>query len=68
MLEGLKWLIKLKRRKGLSLSDKLPEIILNISKKRSKVIGVVPAPTGQILEIILIDKFQAIYIVGKDAI
>jgi len=44
----------------------MAEVILDVSKKRSKVVWVIPAPTGQILEVVFIDKLESIDIIGED--
>ena len=66
MLERLERGSKLEIHQILTVGDDESEVVLNVREKRGEIVGIVPTPAGQILEIVLIDEFQTIYIIGQD--
>ena len=50
----------------MSLGDQISDIVLDVREQRSEVVGVIPTPTCQIVEIVLKDKLEAIYVVGEN--
>ena len=65
MFERLERAIKLEISKANILRDGELKIELQVCEERSKVIWVVPTPTGQVDKIILVDKFESIDIISK---
>ena len=66
LLERLERGPKLEIHQILAIGGDESEVVLNVREKRGKIVGIVPTPAGQILEIVLIDEFQTIHIVGQD--
>lgn len=66
LLERLKWGSFVKVGQILTILQQRGEVELQVSKERSEIVRVIPAPTGQVLEIVLVDEFQAVYVVCKD--
>lgn len=66
LLKGFERFSLFEGSQRLSLGDQVPDIVLDVCEQRSKVVGVIPAPTSQIVEIVLIDKLEAIDVVGEN--
>lgn len=48
------------------MGDYITDIVLDICEQRSKVVRVIPAPTSQIVEIVLVNKLQTIDVIGEN--
>ena len=66
LLEWLKRLVFGELSQVLSLRDEVAEVVLKICQQRSKVVRIIPAPTGQVFEVVLINELQAIDVVGQN--
>ncbi len=66
LLKGFERFSLLEDGQRLSLGNQISEIVLDVCEQRSEIIGVIPAPAGQAVEIVLIDKLETIDIVRKD--
>ena len=58
-------MIKLEVSKTDILRDGELKIELQVGEERSKVVGVIPTPAGEVDKVILVNKFESIDIVSK---